>query len=167
MTRKACDQSLPDIDALSLMCLRADHERQATTTLFPFTSIPASFLREFTDVLSSSEFEFEAPQYMAERRSVVGPVLHFASGGHPVWRYNMNGMHGTTPRAEKALRALEEVMDTNHVELRLVPGQAVFINNRSCLHARGAGFQARHDGTDRWLIRSFWSSEPRAEVIDE
>jgi len=160
--------SLPEIDALNLTCLRADHKAEASTNLFSVAHIPESFLQEHEEVLTAPEFCFKPPQYMSNESSrLQAAVLNFDKNGRPSWCFNMNGMFGTTERARRVLQGLSKVMAASHVELQMVPGQAVFINNHTCLHSRGRGFEPKFDGTDRWLLRSFWSHKPRASIINE
>jgi enduracididine beta-hydroxylase len=51
-----------------------------------------------------------------------------------------------------ALGNLERAIDAVTQEIALAPGELCFIDNSRAVHGRAA-FQARYDGTDRWLKR--------------
>jgi enduracididine beta-hydroxylase len=60
-----------------------------------------------------------------------------------------------TAKDERASRALDEicrVIDVNLKSHSLTPGEILFLDNYRAVHGRKA-FQARFDGTDRWLKR--------------
>jgi Fe(II)/alpha-ketoglutarate-dependent arginine beta-hydroxylase len=59
---------------------------------------------------------------------------------------------GEDEEAEAALRALVQSVNANLQELVLQPGDYCFIDNYRTVHGRKS-FQARYDGTDRWLKR--------------
>ncbi|MBB5959621.1 Fe(II)/alpha-ketoglutarate-dependent arginine beta-hydroxylase [Saccharothrix tamanrassetensis] len=54
--------------------------------------------------------------------------------------------------ANRAFRALVEVIDRNLRNIVLEQGDFLFVNNHRAVHGR-APFTARYDGTDRWLKR--------------
>lgn len=59
---------------------------------------------------------------------------------------------GEDEEADAALRALVQSVNENIQELILQPGDYCFIDNYRTVHGRKS-FQARYDGTDRWLKR--------------
>lgn len=56
------------------------------------------------------------------------------------------------PEAQLALDALVKAMDAAMVDLVLAPGDVCILDNHRAVHGRRP-FQARFDGTDRWLER--------------
>ncbi|MEU6126301.1 guanitoxin biosynthesis L-enduracididine beta-hydroxylase GntD [Streptomyces sp. NPDC047123] len=56
------------------------------------------------------------------------------------------------PEAVRAFAAAAELLDANLTDCALEPGSCVFMNNHRVVHSRTA-FEARYDGTDRWLKR--------------
>lgn len=55
-------------------------------------------------------------------------------------------------QARQALDALTSVIQRNLTEVPLSPGELLFLDNRRAVHGR-LPFQARYDGSDRWLKR--------------
>ncbi len=56
------------------------------------------------------------------------------------------------PAAERALRRIINAIDETIHDVALNPGELLVVDNRRAVHGRRP-FQARHDGTDRWLKR--------------
>jgi len=56
------------------------------------------------------------------------------------------------PRAQRALEALAQAIDSELKDVVLEPGEICFIDNFKAVHGRRA-FKARYDGRDRWLKR--------------
>jgi hypothetical protein len=54
--------------------------------------------------------------------------------------------------SQKALNDLIYALDSNSSEIALRPGDMLFVDNFCAVHGRKP-FQARYDGTDRWLKR--------------
>lgn len=52
--------------------------------------------------------------------------------------------------AAQALRAIEEELERNLTDVALGPGDLLIVDNYRAVHGRSA-FEARYDGTDRWL----------------
>jgi Fe(II)/alpha-ketoglutarate-dependent arginine beta-hydroxylase len=57
-----------------------------------------------------------------------------------------------TAEARQALKALIDVISASLIEVALVPGQCLILDNYTVVHGRRA-FKARYDGTDRWQKR--------------
>lgn len=71
-------------------------------------------------------------------------------------------MRGINPQAEEALNELNDAIRKSIREIILESGDLLVFNNRTTIHGRRP-FQARYDGTDRWLQRilSIDSAVPR------
>lgn len=61
---------------------------------------------------------------------------------------------GESPEAAAALDELRAVVAERRREIVLSDGDLLIVDNTRCVHGRRP-FQARFDGTDRWLQRSF------------
>ena len=59
---------------------------------------------------------------------------------------------GWSPRSLRAFQGLCDQIDTHMKDVSLRPGDCVFIDNFRAVHGRKS-FQARYDGSDRWLKR--------------
>ena len=141
-------------DFVTLLCLRPDHERLACT-------LTASVHRLLPRL---------SPQCLRTLREPVFRIRFassFAVGGHSEPLAALPGpahhpdliadFHAMDPLTEAARRALEEVKAAiPHVLFGAVldAGDLLVVDNRVALHGR-RGFDARHDGRDRWLRRCF------------
>ncbi|MFI1226893.1 MULTISPECIES: TauD/TfdA family dioxygenase [unclassified Streptomyces] len=65
-----------------------------------------------------------------------------------------------TPRAAAALTEFGRACEVTARTLRLTPGDLVVIDNRVTVHGRTA-FQPRYDGADRWLQRTYVTTDLR------
>ena len=57
---------------------------------------------------------------------------------------------GHDPRAEEALEELMAELERTQIEVAVMPGDMLIVDNHVAVHGRRA-FQPRFDGTDRWL----------------
>ncbi len=99
-----------------------------------------------------AEEAFEAIERLDRAPDPV-PVLF----GHPERPYiradpYFMSVDAADREARAALDALTERMDARMVDMRLEAGDFCFLDNYRVVHGRKP-FQARHDGTDRWLKR--------------
>ena len=76
--------------------------------------------------------------------------------GNPEIRVDTTLTCGTDREAEAALEELRTLAWHDDVLERVIldPGDVLFLDNRRCLHGRDA-FEARFDGSDRWLVRLY------------
>jgi L-asparagine oxygenase len=149
---------------LSLMCLRADHERRAMTVagsvraVLPVLDIDdLRILREplFRIRLASSFVGTDQVAY-----SSAMPVLS-GSWSDPELCVDFHAMEALNDRAAQALDALRELMLQSLVGTVLEPGDLLVVDNRKAVHGR-TGFAPRYDGEDRWLRRCFAVADIRA-----
>ncbi|MCY7314870.1 MAG: TauD/TfdA family dioxygenase [Rubrivivax sp.] len=164
-------------DFLLLLCLRADHERQAQTLYVDAREALALLPEAQVAVLRQPRYRMAAP-------SNYTLLIHGAKGDEKVWSAPVpviqgpaaypeiylaaNGVQPMDDGAQQALAALQQACEAagHDSAVRLAPGQALLINNRKGVHARTA-FPARYDGQDRWLLRanirtSLWDIRDRA-----
>ncbi len=164
-------------DHLLLLCVRADHQRQARTLYAAARDICTALDPEVRAVLRERRFRMAAP-------SNYTLLIRGAGADEKVWSHPVavlsgpqstpeiyiaaNGVTGIDASAEHALSALREACETvgERSAVRLQPGQALLINNRKGVHAR-TYFEPAYDGRDRWLMRanvrtSLWNIRDRA-----
>ncbi|PTM59016.1 TauD/TfdA family dioxygenase [Desmospora activa] len=143
-------------DYLSLIGLRADHDRVAQTltasvreVLHTIPSTALTLLRQPLYRLSpSSSFNITGEDY-----SVVLPVL---SGSllEPQMCVHFSSMEAVNREAKWALDTLRNALLHVGIGFQLNPGDLLIMDNRLVAHARTT-FTPRYDGKDRWLQRMF------------
>lgn len=154
-------------DYLAMMCLR--NPQQVPTTIASIASIeiddetrqilfeprftirPDESHRGITDIQPVNDQARAAISDQIES-SLAGPVM-FGNPDHPYWCLDPYFM--PKPKDNAARRALEilvEQIDDKIVDVVLEPGDVCIMDNYRVVHGRRP-FQARFDGTDRWLKR--------------
>lgn len=152
------DVSNPDF--LVLSCVRADHEGVAATYYADARDVAAALDQRTLEVLRSPLFRLNAPgsyvRDVAGGTEVLSDPVAIISGPEamPEISSSANGVRAMTTTAESALVRLQEACRDVAHRVYLRPGEALLINNRKGLHARSQ-FEARYDGRDRWLQRTY------------
>ncbi|MFF3389979.1 TauD/TfdA family dioxygenase [Streptomyces sp. NPDC002669] len=151
-------------DYVVFLCLRADHDRTA--------GMRVAGIRQALALLTPADREtLFAPEFITTPPPSFGPDT--ASGAAAEPRPVLSGAvedpdirmaqlvtTPLTPRATAALAEFGRACGATARSLRLVPGDLVVIDNRVTVHGRTA-FQPRYDGADRWLQRTYVSSDLR------
>ncbi|MFF2041962.1 TauD/TfdA family dioxygenase [Kitasatospora sp. NPDC058170] len=152
-------------DYVVFLCLRADHDRiagmrvagirQALPLLTP-AGRQTLFAPEFiTTPPPSFGLDAAAGASGAEPR----PVLSGAAED-PDIRMAQLVTTPLTPGAAAALTEFGRACEATARTLRLAPGDLVLIDNRVTVHGRTA-FTPRYDGADRWLQRTYVTTDLR------
>ncbi|MFD9389888.1 TauD/TfdA family dioxygenase [Streptomyces sp. NPDC060000] len=152
-------------DYVIFLCLRADHDqiagmrvaslRQVLPRLTP-ASRQALFAPEFiTTPPPSFASEAGASQPDAEPRPVLSGAVE-----DPDIRMAQLVTTPLTLRATTALAEFGRACEATAHTLRLTPGDLVIIDNRVTVHGRTA-FHPRYDGADRWLQRTYVTTDLR------
>lgn len=68
----------------------------------------------------------------------------------PVYMDNIS----TDPEADRALKTVIEAIERNMFDVSMSPGDVLFLDNTRVVHGRNS-FNARYDGSDRWLKRIY------------
>lgn len=114
--------------------------------------------------------ELRKPEYLVrtnpaqtgwdEERLRPGPVV-WGHHDRPLLRYNSKRTASTTPSpgAAAALDVLRKVLTRNAEDAYLSSGDFLVVNNYRLCHARRS-FNARFDGSDRWLLRTVAYRDP-------
>lgn len=166
------DISNPDF--LVLTCLRPDPTGAALTCYADGRDILAQLDDETVDLLRQPLFRLNAPggytRMYAGGKEVLSVPVPIVSGppNAPEISVAANGVHKLTDAASRAFDLLQDACRAPQVSqiVQLQPGQALLINNRKGIHARSR-FEARYDGEDRWLQRTYvrrslWNIRGRA-----
>jgi len=158
-------------DFIGLLCLRADPDGQAGTLLSSTHRILPSLDAETIAILGQPRFVttvdgsfmrgsgFDGPIY-------IGPITVLSgSTDRPRLRCDFAETRGLDAPAQRALDRLHEVASAAAVELRLTAGDMLLIDNHDAFHGR-TSFRARHDGSDRWLLRTFITRDLTRSAAD-
>ncbi len=148
-------------DYIMLLCLRGD--LQAFTTYAQLQDI----LPELDDVcislLAQPLFETSVDESFrtnGEPDTVVTTSILGVKDGRPTMCYDKSVMRGTTVAAQDALEEFGRAVEKHTKQVALDTGDLLVIDNSNTVHGRKP-FQARYDGTDRWvqrlLVRSYTS----------
>ncbi|CAL9334998.1 TauD/TfdA family dioxygenase [Streptomyces sp. enrichment culture] len=152
-------------DFVTLLCLRADHERRALTSTGAITrALPrlsagcvATLRRPSFRIRHSSSFSGAGAG--AGAGAGVGAVsmpLPVLSGPdtEPELTADFHAMEADDETAARALDELRDAMLAVLVGTVLDAGDLIVVDNRAAVHGR-TGFRPRYDGQDRWLRRCF------------
>ncbi|WP_035841506.1 clavaminate synthase family protein [Kitasatospora azatica] len=152
-------------DYVVFLCLRADHDqlagmrvagiREALPLLTP-AARQALFAPEF---ITTPPPSFGTGAATGEPAAEPRPVLSGAAED-PDIRMAQLVTTPLTPRATAALAEFGRACEATARTLRLSPGDLVVIDNRVTVHGRTA-FQPRYDGADRWLQRTYVTTDLR------
>ena len=129
------------------------------TTLIPLSRVLKNLTSDVIDALMKPDYS-AVSQSSFDREIIIKdvPVLKKLSGGCMGLRYSRSKVTANNAKASEALHRLtDEINHSEYVEqVVLQPGDALILNNRTCVHGRGSivGTQ-KFDGMDRWLIRIY------------
>lgn len=129
------------------------------TTLIPLTSVLDSLKPQIIESLMKPQFSAISQSSFDRDISINNiSVLKKLHNGCMGLRYSNSKVTANNLEAAKALQALSDAINRSAHIVRVVlnPGDALILNNRTCVHGRGAieGTQ-KFDGMDRWLIRIY------------
>ena len=140
---------------LLLLCLRGD--AAAHTTLSSIVEVLPQLPADVVDVLFEARFRTAVDEsYLHGRRNVLGAPMAVLTGdrARPSMVFDADLMVGTDRQADDALRALGAATAANHTSVALTAGDLLVVDNTVAVHGRSP-FEARFDGTDRWVQRTF------------
>ncbi|MER5812687.1 TauD/TfdA family dioxygenase [Streptomyces sp. NPDC002033] len=152
-------------DYVVFLCLRADHDQIAGMRI-------AGIRRALPLLTQASRQTLFAPEFITTPPPSFGPgtaagepdvkprpVLSGAAED-PDIRMAQLVTTPLTPRAAAALTEFGRACEATARTLRLTPGDLVIIDNRVTVHGRTA-FHPRYDGADRWLQRTYVTTDLR------
>lgn len=153
-------QNVTNADYILLICLRQDHEVKARTMYADARDITRELTTEQLKVLRQPLFQFGAAYTFTGKcgeERIWSPPTAVLKGPERCPEITVElacGCRGLTEEADAALRAIKEACPKIAQSVFLAPGEMLLINNRKGAHSRTA-FEARYDGTDRWLQRLY------------
>ncbi|MCU1372690.1 MAG: L-lysine 3-hydroxylase [Ilumatobacteraceae bacterium] len=140
---------------LLLLCLRGDPG--AATTLASVADLLPGLSPLTIETLRQPLFRTAVDESFGGQPGVPhGPARPVLGGSdeRPWLCWDEELTTGETPAATAALADLDAAVKQRRREIVLTDGDLLIIDNTRCVHGRRP-FQARFDGTDRWLQRSF------------
>ncbi|GAA2152056.1 clavaminate synthase family protein [Kitasatospora kazusensis] len=150
-------------DYVVFLCLRADHDRVAGMRVAGLRQALPLVTAAGRQVLFAPEFVTTPPPSFglgaADPDAEPRPVLSGAADD-PDIRMAQLVTTPLTPRAGAALAEFGRACEATARTLRLTPGDLVILDNRVTVHGRTA-FQPRYDGADRWLQRTYVTTDLR------
>ena len=154
-------------DWVALLCLRADHEGVAGTTLSSIDRMLPLLDPRTIEILRSPRFRTKVDQSFLEGDALVEDIwtpnicVFEGPANRPRLRVDFAETEGQDDEAEAALARLNEAAAATQVVVRLEAGDLLITDNNLALHGR-TPFQPRYDGNDRWLLRTFVTRNLRA-----
>lgn len=153
-------------DHVALLCLRADHEGRAGTTLSAVDAMLPLLDPATVELLRQPRFRTRVDPSFAvglglTEEAWVAPIRVFDGPARRPWlRVDFAETQGLDAGAAEALGALRAAAAEAETVLRLRAGDLLLIDNHRAVHGR-TPFAPRYDGQDRWLLRSFVSKDLR------
>ncbi|MGW8777086.1 TauD/TfdA family dioxygenase [Streptomyces sp. NPDC055796] len=152
-------------DYVVFLCLRADHDRIAGMRVAGIRQALPLLTPASRQTLFASEFITTPPPSFSPDAAAGEPDVEprpVLSGAveDPDIRMAQLVTTPLTPRAAAALTEFGRACEATARTLRLNPGELVIIDNRVTVHGRTA-FQPRYDGADRWLQRTYVTTDLR------
>ena len=140
-----------------LFCVREDLE--AGTNIALLSDILPLLDPVTISTLKRHEFVTEIDaSFRSDEYSLTPPMMSVLTLDETSITYDRALMVGTTTEAEKALSILSEAIDAVTKKYYLRSGDLMIIDNKKTVHGR-TPFEARYDGTDRWLKRVMVTTE--------
>ncbi|MER5774150.1 clavaminate synthase family protein [Streptomyces sp. NPDC002039] len=151
-------------DYVVFLCLRTDHDRRAGMRVAGIRQALPLLTPADRQALFTPEFRTAPPPSFGPASSSrpdlePRPVLSGAAED-PDIRMAQLVTTPLTPRAAKALTEFGRACEATARTLHLMPGDLVIIDNRVTVHGRTA-FHPRYDGADRWLQRTYVTTDLR------
>ena len=151
---------------LLLLCLRGDANAQ-TTVASIHDALP-QLSAHVIDALFQPRFRCAVDEsYLHGRQNSLGTPMAVLSGDreNPAMVFDEDLMVGTDVEAEGALHALGTALAANHGAVTLAAGDLLILDNDVVVHGRSP-FEARYDGTDRWVQRIMVVSDLAASASE-
>lgn len=150
-------------DYVALLCVRADHERRAGTTISSARSIVQKLGTRDIEMLRQARWATTVDGSFLRGAKIngsvlIGPIAILeGSESRPWFRCDFAETRPLNPLDDKAASTLKRLLSVvleSAVEVKLEPGDLLLVDNHEAFHGRTA-FVPRYDGLDRWLLRSF------------
>ncbi|GIG92298.1 TauD/TfdA family dioxygenase [Plantactinospora endophytica] len=147
-------------DYVMLLCLRPDHDREAGLRTACVRQVLPLLDSATRTALAAPEFVTSAPpSFCVGSQTEPHPVLPGALDD-PDLRVDFAATTALTGRGRRALDRLQHLFGELAQTVYLEPGDLAIVDNRVTVHGR-TPFRPRYDGEDRWLQRTFVTTDLR------
>jgi L-asparagine oxygenase len=154
------DVAAPDF--ILLLCLRSLPDRPAVTSIIEARDLCRRLKPEHVAALKEPRFQVRAPHSFTangDGNRPWSPPLALIRGPTetPCLTFDIAcGVRALSSESDAVLAALRRACADPTIQrsVRLGPGELLVIDNNRCAHARSQ-FEARFDGRDRWLQRTY------------
>lgn len=155
-TEQAFSKLKPDF--LSLACLRGDTE--AKTYIFHKKTLLENLTSYKIDILYKPLWEIGVDMSFKMNNDINflegnlrGPlsIIDRETGD---FVFDQDLMYGITEEAENLKNEIVEIYHNKKTEVILQEGDIIILDNRCVVHGRSS-FQAKYDGSDRFIVRTF------------
>ncbi len=161
-TENAFHAILPDY--LVLLCLRQDPAAEAITYVASVEPILERLSHEEQAFLLNEPYNFLSDYGPREKNQRIDIGRHqsvlYGDPDAPFFRFDPQFMLAPSEHARSLLEKLRRIAWEVAEPIRLARGDLLIIDNRRTAHARSR-FDARFDGSDRWMQRAFAICNPR------
>lgn len=138
-------------DYVSLLCLRSDPA--ARTLLAAARTIVEELPEETRMQLQRRDYTFHSDETFLSGQTFKRTSYIIEPSQDPEFLFDPSFTVANHKAAELALIALAERIERCHQSIALQTGDLLIFDNRRVAHSR-TEYQPRHDGSDRWLVRS-------------
>jgi L-asparagine oxygenase len=142
-------------DYLLLLCLRGDSN--AGTTYSLLSDILKDIHVGIVEVLKKNLFKTSIDDSFRlngeDDYFTTVPVISRDINNRYIMKYDRTVMTGITTEAQMALNVFTKAIERNTQTVFLKAGDLLVLDNNITVHGRTA-FEARYDGTDRWVQRT-------------
>ncbi len=138
-------------DYVSLLCLRSDPA--ARTLLAAARAIVEELSEETRMQLQRRDYTFHSDETFLSGQEFRRTSYIIEPSQDPEFLFDPSFTVANSKAAERALIALAKRIECCHQSIALQTGDLLIFDNRRVAHSR-TEYQPRHDGSDRWLVRS-------------
>ena len=142
-------------DWLILMCLR--NNDNIPTRVSIVNEICKQLTLKEIEVLKSQKFKIFPPDSSLVAEARIDSILSVI-GNNFISRFNKDKCTGIDDISNMVLNKFAFIAEDKGIDILLKPGDVLIFNNKLMLHSRKS-FEAKYDGSDRWLQRVYCKSK--------
>jgi L-asparagine oxygenase len=140
-------------DFTVLLCLRGGTDARARTFFSAMRPAVGALPERDQAVLRMPRFMLSPEPVYGAAAPVITPVWSTVAG-RDVFRFDESLLRGIDAECQRIVDALKPHLETTSDSVLLSDGEMLVIKNLEAVHGR-ATYEARYDGTDRWLQRAY------------
>jgi L-asparagine oxygenase len=155
-------------DYVILLCLRGDPKAITTYASLPdiLKHVSTASKHMLMEKMFTTGIDLSFRTNGEEDREIPISIISKGANGRLSFTYDVTVIKGESWIAKELLEEVQWAIEQCTQEIALKTGDLLVIDNRNTIHGRKP-FQARYDGTDRWVQRVLVRKElPPADQID-